>query len=224
MSSSFTNREKEVDSAIIIDSVSEAADAHHTGQHAVFIIVSGDRDLIGAVRKITERRFEVHVWSWKNSLAKAYDSPPELVHVKHLDNHLEEIGFEENTFRVDRCAIAPESFVILDPLRDVHSDACNKIDEFIDSLLIPIYPYEMNRPDMNRPDLVVIPFKEGVNAFETSEGVTLYQAAQKELNKYGVEVLMYQEYFRQYHKDSKKEPVLKTSNRFKEFEVDVGSS
>ncbi|VUC28785.1 unnamed protein product [Clonostachys rosea] len=97
--SSITNREKEVDVRLAIDAVEKATEASYTGEHCVFMIVSGDRDLFQAVERIIKRGFEVHVWSWKNSLTKVYDQPRKGLHVNHFDEYLEEIGFEENNFK-----------------------------------------------------------------------------------------------------------------------------
>ncbi|KAJ4316689.1 hypothetical protein N0V84_007737 [Fusarium piperis] len=72
-----TSREKEVDAEIIAASVSDAADLHYGGVSAIFIIVSGDKDLIRAVLRIAKRGFETHVWSWANGMSGAYTQPKE---------------------------------------------------------------------------------------------------------------------------------------------------
>lgn len=63
--SSWTGREKEVDAEIVADSVDEASEAYRDQIPSTFIMVSGDRDLLSAIRKIRDKyKFPVHVWSW----------------------------------------------------------------------------------------------------------------------------------------------------------------
>ncbi|KAL2673569.1 hypothetical protein Neosp_012011 [[Neocosmospora] mangrovei] len=73
--SPWNSREKEVDAEIIAASVDDAADLYYNGKSAIFIIVSGDKDLLRAVLRIAKRKFEVHVWSWANGMSGAYKQP-----------------------------------------------------------------------------------------------------------------------------------------------------
>ncbi|RSL41997.1 hypothetical protein CEP54_015639 [Fusarium duplospermum] len=69
------NPEKEVDTALVAESVTEAARALREGlkdTQIEFVIVSGDRDMRPAVKKIINCGFKVNVWSWKGVLSKAY--------------------------------------------------------------------------------------------------------------------------------------------------------
>ncbi|RSL91045.1 hypothetical protein CDV31_015566 [Fusarium ambrosium] len=69
------NPEKEVDTALVAESVAEAARALREGlkdTHIEFVIVTGDRDMRPAVKKIIDCGYKVNVWSWKGVLSKAY--------------------------------------------------------------------------------------------------------------------------------------------------------
>ena len=108
--SSWTGREKEVDTELVADAVEDAADACYTKTPAVFIIVSGDRDLRPAVVKIANKGFPVHIWSWKNGIAESFtredkDVDPCLLHVHYLDPFLDNVGF---------CTSSPIESVVVD--------------------------------------------------------------------------------------------------------------
>lgn len=94
--SSWTRREKELDLELIVDSVDEACDLYYNQIPAVFIIVSGDIVVRSAVVKITRKGFRVHLWPWKNGLAKVFteedkDIDWDLFQVHYLDSLLERI-------------------------------------------------------------------------------------------------------------------------------------
>ncbi len=70
-----TNREKEVDNKLSTDVAAKASKAYYSRTPAVFIIVSGDRDLRPAVNKVMKKGFHVHLWSWENGLANVFTKP-----------------------------------------------------------------------------------------------------------------------------------------------------
>ncbi|EON99059.1 hypothetical protein UCRPA7_5386 [Phaeoacremonium minimum UCRPA7] len=210
--SSWTGREKEVDAEIVADSVDEASEAYRDQMPSTFIMVSGDRDLLSAIRKIRDKYgFSVHVWSWKNCLASIYMQPQgrELVQVKLLDDYLEQIGFCETTFRVDRNIINAHSTVVLDPL--TKADA---IDQFISSMKTPVYRYVCAhvRPEASSQDLVIIP--AFARYMEYKELESLFRECKVKLEKQGLSVLSYFEYSQRVG-DLKAE--LAISERFKEL-------
>lgn len=218
--SSWTGREKQVDSKINVDSVAEAAKAYYRQIPSAFMIVSGDRDLLSAVSKITkEFEFRVHVWSWKNCLASVYTQQQEdkLIRVHLLDDYLEKIGFRETTFRVDRNTISPHSIVVLDPM-----PKATEIEEFLSCLRIPVYRYvcAKKRADASSEDLVIIPAHTKRMSFD--DLVNLFEEAKAQLETHGLSVFTYMEYSQQYIGDSRDE--LGISNRFKELPEDDGEN
>ncbi|KAK3897041.1 hypothetical protein C8A05DRAFT_48187 [Staphylotrichum tortipilum] len=216
--SSWTRREKEIDSDIIADSVSNATAASFNGTRAVFIIVSGDRDLRPAMIKITQMGFHAHLWSWSNGLAKIFTLPDDeieksLFHVHDLDPYLKEVGFTQTTFRVTRAAMHPQSFVILDPI-----PKADLIEQFIATLKIPSFRYELKvqRAGASSRDLVVIP--AFAKSMKSDDLRRLFLESQARLKRIGIEALILADYRQQYppHNVEEEEEVV-TSNRFLEY-------
>lgn len=201
-----------MDNAITLDSYGQAIDDVYSRTQSEFIIVSGDRDLQSMVSKIADRRVRVHVWSWNNALASVYTRMQnELVHVHLRDDYLDEIGFCDTNFRVDRSVISPHSIVILDPL-----PKGAEIDKFISTLRIPIYRYEYarQRVDVSSQDLVIIPAY--ARSMKHGEHVTLFQTVQIQLAPHGLSVLTFSEYTQRHLTDAP-EDELKISPRFGEL-------
>ncbi|EJT69075.1 hypothetical protein GGTG_13343 [Gaeumannomyces tritici R3-111a-1] len=86
-----------VTSEIIVDLVDKVADAYYNSIPAVFIVVTGNRKVRSAVAKIAARGFPVHIWFWKNGMAKELiredtDIDQDLVKTHYLDPYLEVIS------------------------------------------------------------------------------------------------------------------------------------
>ncbi|KAL8284898.1 hypothetical protein RB597_002123 [Gaeumannomyces tritici] len=216
--SSWTRREKEVDTELIADSVEEASEAYYTGIPAVFIIVSGDRDVRSAVVKIVGRGFPVHIWAWKNGIAKAFtredpDINPDLFKAHLLDPHLEDMGLTRTTFRVDRSVINPHSIVVLDPMSKV-----DEVENFLNQLRTPAYRYEIpdQRGGGGSNDLAIIPAQASI--MKADELRSLYMECKDKLERKGLRVLSYQEYSQKYLLGGGgTESTLAVSNQFKEL-------
>ncbi len=166
--SSWTRREKEVDAELIADSVEEASEAYYTAIPAVFIIVSGDRDLRSAVVRIAKKGFPVHIWSWKNGLANSFtredkDINPSLFRVHYLDPYLETVGFSQTTFRIDRGVINPHSIVVLDPMSRV-----KEVEDFLDRLRTPVLRYEI--PDQRENESKALAYQEYSQKYSFGSG------------------------------------------------------
>ena len=211
--SSITNREKLVDSTIVAESVERACIAQAQGTSGTFVLVSGDADMLAAVRVIAGKGFDVHVWSWKNALSSVYSTERQSVAKVHeLDKYLDVIGFSETKFNLKRSLIDPNSMVVLDPLLKA-----SEINQFVKSLSIPVYRYEMTRPSSSTEDLVIIP----VTKMEHKEATELLQTAQAALKKHGLRVMNYLEYSQQ-HLSRSAEVQVHLSSQFSEmpgFEV-----
>lgn len=211
--SSWTGREKEVDAEMIADSVDEASEDYHSTADSVFMIVSGDRDLDRAVQKISQKYgFQVHVWSWKNALAGIYSQRQvDLVEVHQLDDYINDIGFHETAFRLDRNTLDPHSIVIVDAL-----SKADEIKEFRIKLRISTYTYVHTSEGTASQDLIIIPAFAHHMTYE--EKARLFQEASKGLKALGLRVLPYQEYKQLC--GAEPEIILETSNRFQELPGD----
>ncbi|KAL8371850.1 hypothetical protein RB595_001580 [Gaeumannomyces hyphopodioides] len=220
--SSWTRREKEVDAELIADSVEEVCHAFYTDIPAVFIIVSGDRDVRAAVIKIVRKGFPVHIWAWRNGIASAFtkedpDINPDLFKVHYLDPHLETMGLTRTTFRVDRSVINPHSIVVLDPM-----SKANEVENFLNQLRTPAYRYEI--PDHRREggsnDLAIIPAQ--ASTMNPDELRSLFMESKAKLERKGLRVLSYLEYSQKHFLGGGgTESTLAVSNQFKELGGDV---
>ncbi|KAF7553324.1 hypothetical protein G7Z17_g3711 [Cylindrodendrum hubeiense] len=210
--SSWTGREKEVDAKIITDIVDQAAEAYYMNIRSEFILVSGDRDMHFPVEKVaTKYRLPVHVWSWNNGLASVYmEQHDPLVQVYSLDNYLEQIGFCESKFRVDRNVINPRSIVVLDPL-----PKADVVENFLSTWRIPTFRYEFAETCTSSfsGDLAIIPALAWRMTDDELDDV--FQLAKTHLETHGLSVVTYAEYFQRYVRDSNAE--LMISNRFSEL-------
>ena len=208
--SSWTGREKEVDAEIIADSVYEACEDYHTAAGAVFIVVSGDRDIDRAIQKISQNcGFKVHVWSWKNALAGVYSQrKADRVMVHYLDDYVNDIGFHESAFRLDRSVFDAHSIVIIDAL-----SKADEIRDFLFNLPTATYRYDSSSQDETEgQDLIIVPAFARYMTY--NQKADLFQEAQEELQAHGLQVLTYLEYSQGRDGDLK---LVQTSNRFQEL-------
>lgn len=207
--STWTGGEKGVDQQLTADAAFQVSADYYTEVSSEYIIVSGDRDLLSAVNKIADNGFPVHVWSWKDSLASAYykGEQKDRVHVHLLDEYIEDIGFCETTFRVDRSTIDPHSIVVIDPL-----PMADAIDELVSKLKTPVYRYECRtkRPNASNRDLVII--QALARMMKPTDLEDLFQHVKARLEHTGLIVLSYSQ---RSTKESREE--LAISNRFDEL-------
>ncbi|RSL79541.1 hypothetical protein CEP52_017509 [Fusarium oligoseptatum] len=66
------NGEKEMDTSLVADAVTEAISDRDYDMETEFVIVSGDKDMRPAVNKIMDCKFRVYVWSWNSAVSAAY--------------------------------------------------------------------------------------------------------------------------------------------------------
>ena len=66
--SRFDGDEKQVDTNFVVDVAYHAAIYMFVGIKCPFAIVSGDADMIPAAARAAESGFDVHIWSWRESL------------------------------------------------------------------------------------------------------------------------------------------------------------
>ncbi|KAI6779358.1 uncharacterized protein J7T54_000456 [Emericellopsis cladophorae] len=101
------NKEKEVDNSLATDLVYEATElgvaarydteVHQRKERTVFIVITGDRDILPPVRKVLDSDIRVELWGWKNGIAKEYYTEQNdrrgLLSIHHLDKEFNNIFF-----------------------------------------------------------------------------------------------------------------------------------
>lgn len=212
--SPWTKKEKQVDSNLNVDCTRQSTLANAYKIPTVFIIVSGDRDLWDAVREIaTTDGLPVHVWSWRNDLAKIYSSPVENITIHHFDPYLDEIGFIQGEFDPERHTIDPYSIVVRDPLRKAEA-----LHQLVKGLHIPVYQYELKEKPSKEGtsnSLVIIPANAVNMSYEEKEDLFIF--IQKALKKENLQVISYTEYY-ETARERRTQFKLEVSNKFRELD------
>ncbi|EPE03063.1 hypothetical protein F503_08677 [Ophiostoma piceae UAMH 11346] len=112
---SFGGKEKEVDNAMSADIAEMATElrveskysdkARQKMEQTVFVVVSGDRDMLPAVRKVLTNGIAVEVWAWRSNISNGYlqlSSTEARIEVRLLDDIFTKIFF--TNFRSTRKA------------------------------------------------------------------------------------------------------------------------
>jgi len=104
--STWSHKEKQVDSQMVADITALACEIDALGQaeNCTFIVVSGDGDLLPAIERALQRGIKVEVWSWQrccsNKLRRLHETGrAEFI---PLDNHVDEIGFVDEVWNTKR--------------------------------------------------------------------------------------------------------------------------
>ena len=96
----FTNKEKQVDHKIVKDITALVSD--RSVAKGTIILVSGDADLIPAIKEGLSKKWSFEIWMWdsgiSNALKKLKEDHPELMLISSLDPHLEDISFTNFEF------------------------------------------------------------------------------------------------------------------------------
>lgn len=98
--STITNREKQVDHQMVADITALVADRSVT--KGKIVIVSGDADMIPAIKESLKMKWSTEIWMWQscisNALKKLADENPGLVSINTLDSSLEDVTFTNFKF------------------------------------------------------------------------------------------------------------------------------
>ncbi|PRP77922.1 hypothetical protein PROFUN_08456 [Planoprotostelium fungivorum] len=142
--SSWTNREKQVDVKIghCAGRHLERVVANHLQLNTVFVIVSGDGDFKDTVEEIIKEGIRVEVWSWRSSLSEGIRSiEDDLLEVHYLDKYIQQVGFIEQTFKINAQKIPVDRTIIFPrPLRSNEHNGI--ICAWMSELQVPSYRYE----------------------------------------------------------------------------------
>ncbi|KAK4225161.1 hypothetical protein QBC38DRAFT_547030 [Podospora fimiseda] len=222
------NIEVKVDGQLVADAVDDAADAFYFDDvTSEFVIVSGDRDIHTAVDKIASRRgFDVHVWSWKNGLASEYwEQNEERVHVHLLDDHLEEIGFLEKTWKGDLGSIPRRSPVVLGGgLRAA------EIEDSVDGLKLkyPVFTHQLEQNFGNSANiakhltLLLGPENSTRNTNDCEKAREKFLLDCKQgLRKIGLKVISFLEYSQKYLTPPSSPTSTSSTNQIQAFHLDM---
>ena len=98
--STYTKKEKQVDHQMVADITALVSD--RSVAKGKVVIVSGDADMIPAVKESLEMKWSIEIWRWvsgiSNSLKKLSDENTDLVKIFTLDSRLEAITFTNFKF------------------------------------------------------------------------------------------------------------------------------
>jgi len=159
-------------------------------------------DILTAVMKIAEKRkFQVHVWSWKNGLASEYlRLSHKRIHVHELDEYIDEIRFPSEDWRGDVRTVPKHSVVVLDP-----NEKAWEINDFLTTGRYPfrrytIKPEETRRPGATSYDIAIIHAMAAVgkSGLEYDAEEALYQEVSKGSAAHGLTVMTFLKYEQQY--------------------------
>ncbi|KAF2121015.1 hypothetical protein BDV96DRAFT_641652 [Lophiotrema nucula] len=151
----------------------EQATEGSTKSESEFIIVSGDADLLPAVKKITMRNFRVHIWSWKHALARAFVlSNDELIKTHELDPYKQHFGFYD-----ERGLSGGQSIPITSPQTN-QGGTGKRISRLEDSPASPKRPRHLRSLSTTRPckwgiyckNILKCTFAHGLEATEYFQG------------------------------------------------------
>ena len=98
--STLTGKEKQVDQQIVSDITALIFGCIVRGK---IVIMSGDADMIPAIKRSLQNQWSIEIWTWKNSVSNSLSElakdNQELMSINILDSRLEEVTFTNFKFR-----------------------------------------------------------------------------------------------------------------------------
>ena len=98
--STFTKKEKQVDHQMVADITALVSDRSVT--KGKIVIVSGDADMIPAIKESLKMKWSTEIWMWEKGISKSLknlaDENPGLVNIITLDSRLEHVTFTNFKF------------------------------------------------------------------------------------------------------------------------------
>ena len=99
--SRVTNKEKQVDHQILADITALVSDK--SVAKGKIVIVSGDADVIPAIKEGLTKKWSFEIWMWEKSISKKLKDlekeNPKLLTISPLDSHLDNVTFTNFKFR-----------------------------------------------------------------------------------------------------------------------------
>ncbi|KAM0276405.1 hypothetical protein ACHAQH_006757, partial [Verticillium albo-atrum] len=131
------NKEKEVDTEMAADIVERATELRvgakndknmsNAKENSIFVVITGDRDMIPPIRKVLSADIRVELWGWRSGIAKDYyrlcSEYPGLLSVNHLESEAANIFFT-NTKSTRRGKPDPARTLVLrvGPVTEIDED------------------------------------------------------------------------------------------------------
>lgn len=96
----FTKKEKQVDHQMVADITALVSD--RSVAKGKVVIVSGDADMILAVKESLKMKWSIEIWMWESSISnllkKMAEENPQLINISKLDSKLEAVTFTNFKF------------------------------------------------------------------------------------------------------------------------------
>ncbi|KAF4953025.1 hypothetical protein FGADI_6295 [Fusarium gaditjirri] len=125
------NQEKQVDTSLVKDMTDIVTTYRTTNVSAVFSVISGDSDMIPAVKHAISNGYAVHVWSRATSTSREYRRLHRyskwggLVTLTYLDGLLDSLTLSNSSIALGSIFIPPNGVVFVDP-QDHKFDVVNR--------------------------------------------------------------------------------------------------
>lgn len=141
-------REKEVDNSMSADMTEEAIDLRAVAKfdqaveeqkkRTVFIVITGDRDMLPAIRKVLGCGIRVELWGWNSGMAREYlreRNTNGRLSVKFLDNIFNQVSFTNFRSTRNTRVVPAYTIVILEP-EDLAEETWN--DSYVAKVLLEL--------------------------------------------------------------------------------------
>ncbi|KAK4197715.1 hypothetical protein QBC40DRAFT_285078 [Triangularia verruculosa] len=132
-------KEKEVDNSMAVDLTENAVELRADAKHdpvakekkdrTIFIVITGDRDLLPAVRTVLRSGIRVEQWGWRSGMAQEYlaeRNDNALLSVKFLDNIFSQVSFTNFRSTRQRGSVDPPVTIVL---QQPESSVAEALDE-----------------------------------------------------------------------------------------------
>ena len=100
--STLTGKEKQLDQQIVSDITALISGCIVRGK---IVIMSGDADMIPAIKRSLQNQWSIEIWTWENSVSNSLSElargNSKLMSINILDSRLEEVTFTDFKFRGD---------------------------------------------------------------------------------------------------------------------------
>ena len=212
--STFTNKEKQVDHQMVADITALVSDKSVT--KGKIVIVSGDADVIPAIKEGLAKKWSFEIWMWEKSISKKLKDlekeNPKLLTISPLDSHLDNVTFTNFRFRAKmKSSLNSQSAVIRNcdflPDEEWQKDLSAKLGWPFQFNWIG--PEELGSP-VDYEDIVLI-FASGVKPTDNKDFTSHFEEIFKSLQQeYPGKVVLYPAY----RKDQSSENEICLTNKF----------
>ncbi|KAI8588375.1 hypothetical protein BDZ88DRAFT_197335 [Geranomyces variabilis] len=116
--STWNNREKQTDGALIADAVEDIALLKDkAGPDRAVIIIRGDEDMLPVLCKAVDHEWRIDIWSFRLALASKLltfqKENPSVVNIKYIDDHFKTVSFTNSTWNPTLARIPADRTLVL---------------------------------------------------------------------------------------------------------------